>query len=207
MDNPLVFRKFAEVLAKGAGEILQSERDKFKIVTYKDIQDISTSADLASEKFIVQEIQKKYPSHAIFSEEAGDVKTESDYKWIIDPLDGTKSFVRGIPLYNVSICLEYKGKSIVGVVYLPMTDQLYSAELGRGSTLNGAKITVSNEQLINKSFVGFYTPTKNRENINYEVGWARLKCISDNCYRFHGLRKEVLKLMLILRIHTIIMIW
>ena len=98
-------------------------------------------------------------------------------------MDGTKSYVRGIPLYNVSICLEYNGKAVVGVIYLPATDELYSASSGRGAFINGNKINISSQKQMESSYIGFYIPTKNRKFVNYEKGWNAMKNISEKCYR------------------------
>src|SRR3989344_9199247 len=134
---------FTRKIAIKAGQILLNEQKKVKIVEQKDLQDIATTADILSEKFIINSIQKKYPEHGIFSEEKGEIKKESDYHWVIDPLDGTKEFTRGIPLFNVSIVLEFKGELIVSSVYRPMDNSLYSAAKGVGSFLGNEKIKVS----------------------------------------------------------------
>lgn len=177
------YKKFTENVVLEAGKIILNGRTTFQIVKQKDLQDIATSVDIAAEKLIIQSIQEKFPSHSIFSEESPEIDNKSDYRWVIDPLDGTKAYVRGIPLYNVSICLEYKGKPVVGVIYLPATNELYSASLGRGAYLNGKKIKVSNQKSIASSYVGFYIPTKNRKNVNYEKGWKVIKSVAEKCYR------------------------
>lgn len=179
-------QNFTEVLATKAGQILLTQQKYSPIVKYKDVQDIATTADIASEKFIIDSIEKNYPSHSIFSEERGEIDKKSEFRWIIDPLDGTKIFVRGLPLYNVSICVENNGKPIAGVIYFPVTSQLFSAGLKGGTSLNGSSIHVSDQIDLAKSFIGFYTPTKNRANINIGEGWKKLKAVSNHCYRLKG---------------------
>src|SRR3989344_7176022 len=92
--------RFTENIARKAGKILIQEKD-VKIVKYKDIKDIATSADINSENFLIESIQKKYPNHGIISEERREINGSSPYHWIIDPLDGTKEYFRKIPLFNV----------------------------------------------------------------------------------------------------------
>lgn len=175
--------EFAKELTLKAGKIVKEGQNNFKIVNQKDLQDVATTVDIASEKFIISSIRKRYPSHSIFSEESAEIDNKSDYRWVIDSLDGTKAYVRGIPLYNVSICLEHKGEPVVGVIYLPASNELYSASLDGGAYLNGNKIKVSNQESLESSYVGFYSPTKNRKFVNYEKGWVAMKKVSEKCYR------------------------
>ncbi|HKC04890.1 MAG TPA: inositol monophosphatase family protein [Patescibacteria group bacterium] len=182
MDFTL-YKNFAEELALSAGKIIEEGRTNFRVVKQKDLQDVATTADIASEKYIIDKITQKYPDHSIFSEESPEIKNKSDFRWVIDPLDGTKLFVRGIPLYNISICLEFKGEPVTGVVYLPATRQLYSASLGKGAFLNEKQIKVSNQTSLKSSYIGFYIPTKNREVTDYEKGWTVMKKINEQCYR------------------------
>lgn len=121
------YKAFCEEMARGAGEILLKAQSNFKIVNQKDNQDIATSADIASEEFIINKILDKYPTHGIISEEKGSINSEAEFKWIIDPLDGTKEFVRGIPQWNCSIALQYQIETIVACVYRPYENVMYSA--------------------------------------------------------------------------------
>src|SRR3989339_1787351 len=97
---------FLENLALKAGKIILKHKDNFQVINQKDIQDIATTADFASEKYLVDTILTKYPNHGIVSEEQGETNPDAEFKWIIDPLDGTKEFVRDIPQWNVSIALQ-----------------------------------------------------------------------------------------------------
>jgi len=106
------YRKFAEELATRAGKLILEGQKELQIVKYKDLQDVTTSVDLASEKLIIDAISKTYPSHSVNSEEAGETDKKSNYRWVIDPIDGTKTYVRNIPLYNISLCLEFDGKPV-----------------------------------------------------------------------------------------------
>ncbi len=103
-----------------------------------------TRADREAEQLIRDRILKTYPAHSVVGEEHGAQQGDSDYKWIIDPIDGTKSFIHGVPLYGVLIGVEVKGMPSVGVIYLPATDQMVSAAEGLGCRANGKQARVSN---------------------------------------------------------------
>ncbi len=184
------FFTFTEYLAKESGKILLKEQNKVKIVKYKDRNDIATSADLASEEFITKQINKRFPEHSILSEEKGELDKGSNYRWIIDPLDGTKEYVRGIPLWNVSIGLEYKKEVIVSVVYRPYEDSLYRAAKGFGSSLNGKKIKVSDTDKLEDSFVYCYLPSYHRNRQNYAPSFQKLSEIGKIVYRLRSVADE-----------------
>ena len=158
---------FAEKTALEAGKILSEGFSKKKKVTYKGAIDPVTEYDLKSEKCIINRIKKKYPSHDILSEEGQSIESSSDFRWVIDPLDGTVNYAHGLPVYSVSIALQYLGRSIVGVVYDPEKNELFSASLGMGAYLNRRKICVSSETNLKRALLatGFaYNIQKARKN-------------------------------------------
>lgn len=173
------YQQFAEKLVRDAGMILSKSKDKIEVVNYKDTQDILTNIDLEIEKSIISQIQKKYPRHSIFSEEAGEIKGNSGLTWVIDPLDGTKEYLRGIPLYCSAIILEKDGESIAAAIYDPELDELYSAGAGLGAYLNGEKIQVSKQTDLNKSFLFTYLPRDSK-------GMLKLAPLFDLAYRIRG---------------------
>ncbi len=116
---------------------------EFKISNKEGINNLVTEADHASEKAIFDVIKKDYPGHFILSEEAGEIVTDSTYKWIIDPIDGTVNFAHGIPICCVSIAIEQDNEMIMGVVYNPFINEFYFAQKGYGATLNEKMIRVS----------------------------------------------------------------
>lgn len=116
-----------------------------KISNKEGINNLVTEADHASEKAIIETIREKFPDHFILCEESGEMPTESEYKWIIDPIDGTVNYAHGIPLCCVSIGVEHKGKMILGAVFNPFLDEFYLAERGKGAFLNGKAIHVSDK--------------------------------------------------------------
>jgi len=179
----LTLRKFAEDLTRNTGQILLEHQKNLKIVKQKDIRDVATNADIDSEKFIIDKIQKSYPDHSIFSEEKGEIIKNPKYKWIIDPLDGTKAYIRNLPNYSCNICLTEKEIPIVSVVYCPSFGKIYSAAGGLGAFINGLPAQLSGITDLSKSYVYFYLPTKNRKVINYDDSWKKIKLVADKVYR------------------------
>ncbi len=141
--------------AKDAGAKLLEEFSQFdrRQIKLKSHYEILTKADLLSERAIILEISKNFPDHDILSEESGPLRQsyseardegiKSEYLWIVDPLDGTTNFSIHNPLWSVSIAVARQGEIIFGLVFVPFLDELYLAEKGKGATLNGKKIRVS----------------------------------------------------------------
>jgi myo-inositol-1(or 4)-monophosphatase len=117
----------------------------FSISSKSNINDLVTQADKESEDAIFKVIREEFPDHYLLSEEAGDLKMDSNTKWIIDPIDGTVNFANGIPICCVSIGVEQDGKMILGAVYNPFINEFFFSERGYGSTLNDKKIKVSDK--------------------------------------------------------------
>jgi myo-inositol-1(or 4)-monophosphatase len=135
---------FLHQLIVEAGKItldFRKKRDKLKIGN-KAFRDYVTEADVATERFIIEQIQHKFPGHGFYGEEAGKI-AGNEYRWVIDPIDGTVSFMRGLPFYSVSIALECSGKTILGAVLQPAVGDLYEAIENGPATLNGDPIHVS----------------------------------------------------------------
>lgn len=135
----------------GAKELHRFFNGEFKITNKEGINNPVTEADYASERAIVEIIQKDFPGHFILSEEAGEIKMDSEYKWIIDPIDGTINFANGIPICCVSIGLEHNGVMKMGAVYNPLMNEFFFAEKGKGTTLNDKQIQVGNKSLVTNS--------------------------------------------------------
>jgi myo-inositol-1(or 4)-monophosphatase len=137
---------FAIQTARDAGRLLAERFGRTLRVTNKSELDLVTESDLASERLIIDRIKTYHPRHAILAEESGasgPTDQEGEWRWIIDPLDGTTNYAHGYPCFCVSIGLEHKGRMEVGVVYDPMRDELFTAERGQGASLNGRGIHVS----------------------------------------------------------------
>ena len=148
-------KQLAIKAAKEAGRILLNNLGKVRAVKEKSLSNFVTNVDLAAEKKIFSVIRKKYPSFSILSEEAGFIDKNSDYKWVIDPLDGTHNYMHSLPIFGTSIALEYKDEVKLGVIYLPMLNQLFVAEKGKGAFLNGKRIKVSGIKELKDSLLLF----------------------------------------------------
>jgi len=133
--------------AKAAGKVLLKhfETRGGKQVAKSEF-DFVTEADKAAEDVIISAIRAEFPGHSILSEEIGSIDNGSEYKWVIDPLDGTKNFGFGVPLWGVSIGLEKSGEIIAGVIFLPVTGEIFTAEKGKGAFLDGKRIRVSSNK-------------------------------------------------------------
>ena len=129
--------------ARIAGEILMSWRDRFT-VTEKSHRDVVTEADLESQQAIERVLKDRFPGHGLLGEEGlADAGTDGDFRWIIDPLDGTGNYVHGVPYFAVSIAMEFRGELAVAVVLDPSHDELFTAVRGQGTRLNSTPVSVS----------------------------------------------------------------
>jgi myo-inositol-1(or 4)-monophosphatase len=138
--------------AQQAGTIMrESFNTSFTISNKEGLNNLVTEVDHASEKAIIEIITKNFPDHYILSEESGEIVTDSTYKWIIDPIDGTINYANGIPLCCVSIGLEFEGEIILGAVYNPFLEELFVAEKGKGATLNDKRLQVSSKTDVDRS--------------------------------------------------------
>ena len=140
-----------EATQAGAKELMRFFNGTFTISNKEGINNLVTEADHAADKAIQEVIKKSFPGHGIVSEETAEKVTDSEYKWIIDPIDGTVNFANGIPICCVSIGLEHNGKMLMGAVYNPIFKDFYFAERGQGATLNEKKISVSNKAEVLRS--------------------------------------------------------
>lgn len=132
-------------IVKQAGQILIKEFNNFdrREIKLKYRHEIVTKADLLSEKIIIAGIKKNFPGHEILSEEAGRINGDSDYLWIVDPIDGTTNFSMHNPLWAISVGVLYKREIIFGIIFAPFLKELYIAEKGKGARLNNKIIKVS----------------------------------------------------------------
>ncbi len=163
------YTQLAIKFAKLSGEELKNGfNTNFKISTKSNQNDLVTEYDLKAEKIIINEIKANFPEHNILTEESGQLtNSTSEYTWIIDPLDGTVNFANGVPIFSVSIALKFNENIISGVVYNPISNELFYAEKGKGAYLNEKKIEVSKNSGILKSLLvtGFpYNISENPQN-------------------------------------------
>lgn len=139
--------EFAIHLAREAGKRIMTMRESEMEVSHKgtDRRDLVTNVDQVIGEFLVSEISRTFPSHAVYSEEdsASHKASTNEYEWTVDPIDGTSNFVRDIPIFAVCIGLLHDGVPVLGAIYNPVTNELFSFERGRGAFLNEKPITVS----------------------------------------------------------------
>jgi myo-inositol-1(or 4)-monophosphatase len=141
--------------AREAGKFLKMNVGKFRELERKqgEERNLVTEIDKKAEQLIIEIIRKRYPNHEFLGEESGSHRSQSDYKWIIDPLDGTTNFTHGLPIFCTTIGLEHKGEIILGVTYDPNTDELFTAEKNKGAYLNSRRIHVSKATRLMESLI------------------------------------------------------
>jgi myo-inositol-1(or 4)-monophosphatase len=160
--------------ADRAGEIIRANWDRPKIIDYKGAIDLVTSVDRESERKIVEVIGRKFPDHAILAEEETRLeKAQNQYRWIIDPLDGTTNFAHGYPQFCVSIALEQNEEIIIGLVYDPLRRECFRAVRDRGATLNGKPIRTSTTNELDKSLLATGFPYDHREHADFYLSYFK----------------------------------
>src|SRR6202790_1310105 len=170
--------------AREAGAILLAEFDRPVKISYKGEVDIVTQADKRSEQAIVTRLRTHFPKHAIVAEEGGGTESESPFRWHVDPLDGTTNFAHGYPCFAVSLGLEEAGELIVGVIFQPVSGELFTAVKGEGAYLNQKKIEVSRiEKLATSLLATGFPSVKRTQNPNIHYYW-------DFTLRSHGVRRD-----------------
>jgi myo-inositol-1(or 4)-monophosphatase len=193
-------------IAREAGALLMHYFHQHLKIEYKGEADLVTAADRASETLIRERIKQQWPTHDVLGEEQGLSDQGSDYRWYVDPLDGTTNFAHGFPVFCVSIALEQRlstttGKRIAAVIYDPIRDELFSAELGNGARLNGETIRVSKIAALKECLLATGFPSQKRHknpNIYFyhqitlhthgvrRAGSAALDLCNVACGRFDG---------------------
>ena len=153
--------------ARAAGNVITRHMEHIQglPVNEKGRNDFVTEVDRQAESVIIQTLLKAYPDHAILAEESGTQGT-SDYRWIIDPLDGTTNYLHGFPQFAVSIALMYRDTLDQGVVYDPLRQELFTASNGRGAFLNDRRIRVSRQKYLRGALLGTGFPFKEQERLD-----------------------------------------
>jgi myo-inositol-1(or 4)-monophosphatase len=154
----------AVMAAHRGGDILIRNLNKLDTikVELKGRNDFVSEVDRAAERAVIDTIVKHYPDHAILAEESGS-RGESDYLWVIDPLDGTTNYLHGFPVFAVSVGVLHKGRMEHGAVYDPLRQELFTASRGRGAQLDGHRIRVSGCKSLERALIGTGFPFRNSE--------------------------------------------
>jgi myo-inositol-1(or 4)-monophosphatase len=147
------FLPAAKEAALVAGKMLRNGLNQARKVSFKGTVDLVTDFDHKAQDMIFGRLASAFPGHGFLAEEGLDRPQEGDFRWIIDPLDGTTNYAHRLPVFCVSIALEFRGRIVLGVVYDPMHDEMFRAVEGEGARLKGAAIRVSSERDLGKSLV------------------------------------------------------
>lgn len=176
---------FAKQLARDAGKILADNLGHISKIDYKGRCDMVTNVDRESEEFIANQLEKRFPEHDLLAEESHHAEAKSEYRWIVDPLDGTNNYVHGIPFFVVSIALEYKNEVVLGVVFNPVSKELFWAGKGEGAYLNDDKLHVSRNAKMEECMLctGFPYGFGDDKKRNLEY-WRRFQLIAQGLRRF-----------------------
>lgn len=157
-EIPDAFVATAERIVLEAGKLATSVFRRATILQHKPGGDLVTQADLAVERFVLSELAAAFPDHGVLSEEAGERLGNGEYVWVLDPIDGSRHFSQGLPLYSVSLALRRADELVVGVVYDPETRELFSASPSCGARLNGTPIRCSPRVALSESTVCLEIP-------------------------------------------------
>src|SRR3990167_9733048 len=148
----------ATAAAQKAGDWLKANQSNLRITKQKDIEDIQLESDLQAEELIIETISKVFPDHSIFSEEAGLLDKNSEFTWVIDPLDGTKEYLRGQRDYLSLVGLQDKNEVLVGSVYNPNTQETFTGAQNLGSNRNDQPLRVSTKKELKNSIMTMKLP-------------------------------------------------
>ncbi len=170
-------------IAREAGALLMQYFDQNIKIEYKGEADLVTAADRKSETLIRDRIRTLWPSHDVLGEEQGLRDTGSEYRWYVEPLDGTTNFAHGFPVFCVSMALQHKNETIAGLCYDPTRDELFAAERGKGAFLNQSQIHVSKISKLAESLLGTGFPSHKRHK-NPNIHFYHQITL-----RTHGLRR------------------
>jgi myo-inositol-1(or 4)-monophosphatase len=189
-------------LARGAGEILRAGFQHANHIQHKSEIDLVTEVDRQSEAYLLEQINTRFPDHRIIAEETGQKDGNPDHTWYIDPLDGTTNFAHRLPIFSVSIAYAHQGTVTLGVVYDPIQDEMFSAELGKGAALNDAPIHTTSQAKLSRSLLvtgfpydRFTSPDNNLDHMKRftlraqgirRLGSAALDLCSVACGRVDG---------------------
>ena len=171
--------------ARKAGSIIVRHIDQLDQLTVevKGRNDFVSSVDKLAEEEIIYTIKETYPDHAILGEESGH-QGESDYQWIIDPLDGTTNYLHGFPQYAVSIAVKHNNAIQHGVIFDPLRNELFAASRGSGARLNDIRIRVSKANALQRSLIGTGFPFRQNKEVD-----GYLECLKDVMQNSHGIRR------------------
>ncbi len=175
----------AEFASREAGKYIIASMSNLGRVDEKGRADLVTSVDRGSEEVIIREIRKKYPGHTILAEESGEKASTGDFRWVVDPIDGTTNFVHGYPFFCVSIAVQQREETLAAVVFDPFHEEMFSAIKSQGAFLNQGRIAVSPTPDLSRSLLATGFPYRTGEE------WQHSMALFKNFYsRSHGVRRD-----------------
>ena len=175
--------EIVEPIVRQAGRMAADAFSRRKQVRLKAGREPVTETDLAVERFIIDELSRRFPGDGFLGEEHGERDAGAGRVWIMDPIDGTRNFARSIPLYCVSLALRQAGEFVLGAVYCPEADQMYLAAAGCGATLNGAPMHVSQSSRLDEATLGAEIPGLNATDAVKADGVTRLSALMHHAER------------------------
>ena len=157
--------------ARSAGDHIVRKMNKLPDlkIEQKGPNDFVSEVDRQAEEKVIETLLTSFPNHGILAEESGEIEGSEDYRWIIDPLDGTTNYAHGYPCFCISIAVEYEGEILYGAIYDPMREELFTAEKGGGAHLNEKAITISSTQDLNRSLLCTGFPYDVRDDIDNNI--------------------------------------
>ncbi len=162
-----------EQIVRDAGAQAREMISRARILEHKEHGDIVTDGDLCVEEHVISSLKKLFPDHGFISEERGTERADAEYVWTLDPIDGTKYYARDVPLWAISLALSRRGEPLLGIVFSPELDRLYSARTGNGATLNGRPIHCSAVKHLEQASICLEIPS--RDSTADERKWALAK--------------------------------
>jgi myo-inositol-1(or 4)-monophosphatase len=174
MEPRVDFLSVAEAAVRESGLFLKANLHRRAEATFKGEVDLVTEFDMGAQEILAGRLSEAFPDHGILAEEGLSRPGRSEYRWVADPLDGTTNYAHTFPVFSVSAALERAGRTILGLVYDPMRDEMFSAREGRGAVLNGRTIRVSEVGDLGKSLLATGFPYDVRTNpVNNLDNWSR----------------------------------
>ncbi len=171
------------LLVREAGDIAGAGFGHATVLTAKDGGDLATDMDLRVNQHIVSGLQRLFPAAGILSEESGASGMDREDAWVVDPIDGSKHYARGIPLYALSVALQRKGHLVLGVVHAPATGETFAAIRGGGATRNGSAIACSRQASLDRAILCVELPSRHSGQAAIRGALDRLEALMMGCQR------------------------
>ena len=181
--NLEAFLAVAQTAVRKAGVKAKQTQSGMRIQAHKEGGDLVTDADLAAEEQVISNLQRDFPDHGFISEEQGETRADAEHVWILDPIDGTKYYARGVPFYTVSLALRIRSELVLGVVYCPEFDRMYSAASGLGSQLNGNPIRCVEQDNLHQALIYLEIPNSSSDEDELSQAIDRMALLIQHSYR------------------------